>query len=306
MSTFSVRVGASSAAACAGLLPDVDPVTLFRRVVENAPLTDSVGTDAMSIGTLLEPQVLELYYRQTGRTMWLCRNALLVTHPRFPWLSCHPDAVPFNGFGNPNFLEIIRKSAQPGVELKVAGRYADDWSEEAKGVPLKYFAQCQILMCATGIKTWDLACLYCSTDFRVYHFTYDEAFCKKIMTRLCKYVDVVSEIITHPQHEWPWRVNRVMPLTHSDDCADLVKWCAPKSIEPVASVDPESDMDTILDEYARVSEEESILKKKRDALANQTRAIIADREGLRWSGGVITNKSQADGKRVLRVKRDQV
>lgn len=136
-----VGIGGSDAAAIAGLSPWKTPIDVF---CDKLGLTvpDTVDTDQMRWGRLLEPVILADLTLKTGRKTTPRR---FFTHPKIPWLIGNVDAT-FQG-------------AEEGIEVKTT-MTGEGWGTEGTDeVPIYYLTQCHHYMLVTGWPRWHVAVL---------------------------------------------------------------------------------------------------------------------------------------------------
>lgn len=149
-----VSIGSSDSAAAIGLNPYYTSVELWQE--KRGELPPFIGNEATKWGKLLEAPVRQECAEQTGRVIRLPPDTLV--HPKFSWLTCHPDGVTDDG---------------RLYEGKTA-RYPDGWGDSGTDqVPEHYLIQCQHGMMVTGLPVCDLAVLIGGQDFRLYHIPAD-------------------------------------------------------------------------------------------------------------------------------------
>lgn len=169
-------LGSSEIGAVAGLSPYTGPmdVWLVKRGLAEVP-----ETEAMRLGTALEPVVASLYEGghlatgealKTAAEMWP-REAPhgVLRHPREGWVLASPDRV-VAAAGD-------RRGRPPRlVEIKsVAWRSAHHWGDAHDEVPPWYRAQVEWQMLVTGVPACDLVALIGGAELRVYRLAADPA-----------------------------------------------------------------------------------------------------------------------------------
>ena len=168
-------LGSSEVGAVAGLSPYAGPmdVWLVKRGLAEVP-----ETEAMRLGTALEPVIANLYEGEhlaagealkTAAEMWP-REAPhgVLRHPREAWALASPDRVVATA-GD-------RHAPARLVEIKsVAWRSAHHWGEAHDDVPPWYRAQVEWQMLVTGIGVCDLVALIGGAELRVYRLERDAA-----------------------------------------------------------------------------------------------------------------------------------
>lgn len=115
------------------------------------------GTDPREVGELIEPVLLELYRRRTGRRAR--RVHRLVAHPEFPWATASLDA------------ETIGERPNRDVELKHS--YSIRWSQ--KTLPEDVEVQVMWQMGVSGYRAADVMALVYGTP-RVIPVEFDESY----------------------------------------------------------------------------------------------------------------------------------
>lgn len=130
-------IGGSDVAAVLGLSPWATPWQVYVDKVGAVPPDDGAN-EAMRLGQLLEPIILDLFTERTG--MVLTERQLMVRHPDHEWAFATLDAL---------------ASPESGVEAKRSTRWS--WDD---GIPLQYRAQAQWGMLCTGLDVWHFAVLH--------------------------------------------------------------------------------------------------------------------------------------------------
>lgn len=122
------KLGGSDVAAVLGMSRYSGPLSVYGRIVDGVEKEDN---DAMAMGRLLEPVVLEQYARRTGRNLDMGFTVDELPHP---WLRASLDA----------------RSCVPGGKLRLVEaktgnwRVRDEWGDQAQGdIPREYLLQVQ-------------------------------------------------------------------------------------------------------------------------------------------------------------------
>lgn len=135
------------------------PLTVYLTKLGMIPPVEE--TEAMRIGSALEPVVVDLYSRRVGVPIQACQ--VFVHRPDFP-----------RAFAT---LDAVRADGRP-VEVKVVGHgAAREWGDEDDGlfgVPARPLAQMAHQLLASGADAIDLVALF-GTEIRVWTLTRDDA-----------------------------------------------------------------------------------------------------------------------------------
>lgn len=153
-------IGASDIGAILRCSPHTSEFEAWAQITGRTPGTEE--SDAMALGTLLEPVVLGMYARILGKrepgAVVVPRHLAMVAHPAHPWARCSPDAT---------------TGPRTGCEAKTAGSRSpalrlwgtDDWTEVRRysdagaTIPPHYALQVYWTLAVTGAEWWDLALL---------------------------------------------------------------------------------------------------------------------------------------------------
>lgn len=157
-------IGASEAAAAAGVHPRKKQITLWQELLGLAP--DFDGNNATEWGLRLEP-VVQTKYRETHGVELLCNPQSVY---RDGWKRASPDALIWvppraSGCSDPSY----------GLEVKCPEwRDAERWGEGGgDDVPTEYLVQCVWSMHVTGLPRWDVAALIGAHDYREFQIHRD-------------------------------------------------------------------------------------------------------------------------------------
>lgn len=174
----STGIGASECGIAAGVSRFATKVDLYLRKRGLAP---RIENDAMLLGTLLEPVVLELYRRRHPTWQVIAPNVSLRS-PSYPLAIATPDGFVTEG-GEPPLVEYdgatgmrTKVRADRLVQIKTTGSLEHgDWGEEGTDeIPLDYLAQVQWEMAVAGVHVCDLAVLVAGRTLRQYTVRFDE------------------------------------------------------------------------------------------------------------------------------------
>jgi putative phage-type endonuclease len=160
-------IGASEAAAALGLSPYESPRGLYLRKVGLLPEVEE--TEAMRIGTLMEPVIAQLYQETTGNL--IVRHQVFRRHPDAPHLSATIDGLSAAGYP---------------VEFKAIGH----WTARALGeedtdqVPEHWLVQAHQQMFVMGCERVDFGVLVAGQEFRTFTVPRDEGLIEAMLPRL--------------------------------------------------------------------------------------------------------------------------
>ena len=149
-------IGASEAAAACGLSPWEQPLDIYLR--KTGQVGEKEQTDAMRLGLLLEPIVIEEYAIRNKRGIH--RPVCQMIHPDFPFISATPDA-----------MTIVEPNHDPvPLEAKTATfrRAAEFGDEGTDQIPADYVCQAQQQICVTGAPLCIVAVLLDGRTLRSY------------------------------------------------------------------------------------------------------------------------------------------
>lgn len=276
------RIGSSQIAALVGLHPFKTPIQVFREATE--PEYQQEPNEMLEIGTLLEPVVLELYGRRSGKE-W--ESGWTLTPERWPFAVATPDALAYST-AETDAADLI-------VEAKTCmGFAADGWGEPGTDqVPPAYLCQTQWQMGigrehGLPIKGADVPVLIGGFDFRVYSVPFDEA--------------LFGSLLEAAERFWTGHIKTGVPppVDGSDAYADFLKDRFPKDRAPLLAATDEHE------EMMRALREAEAAKKSADHLyeltRNRLRNAIGEAEGIEGAAGRVTWKANKNGVRALKPK----
>jgi hypothetical protein len=149
-------------------------------------LAQVIENDAMLLGTLLEPVVLELYRRRHPDWTVIAPNVSMRS-PHHPLAIATPDGFVCESNEepmvnvDPESKERIRVRADRLVQIKTTAALSADWGPEGTDeIPVDYFAQVQWEMAVAGVPRCDLAVLVAGRTLRIYHVEFVEDVFKQI------------------------------------------------------------------------------------------------------------------------------
>lgn len=169
-----VCFGASEAAEALGLSPySAGPLELFLKKTGRIPPQED--NDAMEMGRLLEPTVLTLYERRTGKK--LTREHPMYFHAEHTFMAATPDAMA----EQPDLLAVDAKTSTYRRYNEFAS-YDDDKFGEAgtDQMPIDYIIQAQQQAAVMGVPRVDFPVLFDGRTLRIYEVQRDEALIEAI------------------------------------------------------------------------------------------------------------------------------
>lgn len=170
-------IGASECAIAAGVSRYSSRLDLYLR---KRGLAQPPQGDALLMGTLLEPVVLELYRRSHPTWQVIAPNVSLRS-PSHPLAIATPDGFVTES-GDPPVVEVHPETGQRVavradrlVQVKTTGSLGHgQWGEEGTDeIPLDYLAQVQWEMAVAGVPVCDLALLVAGRTFKLYTVAFD-------------------------------------------------------------------------------------------------------------------------------------
>lgn len=162
-SGHGVVFGASEAAAALGVSPYCSPLELFLQKTQR--IENEVDSDAVEMGHLLEPVVLTLYERRTGRE--LRRNHPFYWHPAYDFMGCTPDAMTLGD-------EQIAVDAKTTTWRRYDVADEDKFGEGGDAVPTEYLCQAQQQAAVMGVEQVEFPVLFDGRTLRIYTVHRDE------------------------------------------------------------------------------------------------------------------------------------
>lgn len=241
-------IGASEAAAVAGLSPWANPLTVWMDKVGAAPEQDQ--TDAMEMGTLLEPVVAEVFTRRTGFPTKR-RNAIL-QHPQYPWMTANLDRLTKDTSGR-----------WVPCELKTASAWkSDDWDA---AVPEHYQLQVQHQLAVADADHGWICVLIGGQTPR--------------WARIDRNPTVIAHLITIEQAFWTQHVlTRTPPMVDgSDATTDLLKALYPVA-EDGSTVQWEDEALDLIKRYWTAHKAAETHLKEKEEVANTLRLRLGEAE----------------------------
>lgn len=154
-------IGASDAAACVGCSPYQSTLGLWAEKAGRVEPQPPADMDAVEMGRLLEPIVLERLRQKTGLWIESWPSELIVMRDGEPWQRCTPDGLVFDGARGVGL-----------VQAKTARETDTGWGEEP---PVHYQMQVQHEMAVTGLPYALLVVLFGGRRLEWYAEQRDEA-----------------------------------------------------------------------------------------------------------------------------------
>ena len=277
-------VGSSDIGAVAGLSPYARPIDVW---LVKRGLAEVPETDAMRLGTALEPVIADLYAREhvgaqeilaAPGDVWRGTTDGTLAHPAEPWALATPDRV-VCASDDPSVMPDPRAARL--VEIKsVAWRSAHHWGEAHDDVPPWYRAQIEWQMLVTGVGVCDLAALIGGAELRVYRIERDPELAAMLFDvgrAFWRRVERGEEPPVDESESWRRHLEARFPRA----AAGLLT--ATREAEEIAA--------RLADARARRAAAEA----DEERAANELRAAIGDAEGIAGAGWKATWKAPAKG-----------
>jgi putative phage-type endonuclease len=253
-------IGGSDAAAILGLNPFSSAFSVYMDKLGLAPETEE--TEAMWLGTQLEPIIAERFERETGMTVQR-RNAVY-QHAEYPWMLANIDRW------------IVGRKA--GLEIKTTSVLNRTRFEDGE-VPPYYYVQCMHYMAVTGADEWYLAVAVLNRSFHIFHVERNEA--------------EIQSLIEAEEHFWSEHVLKQFPPPPdgSERAGELLKSLYPKErgdadLAPLYGIEDKLDRLSELD--GRIKE----LETESDAIKQGIQLEIGDADGGKASGYTVWWRTQ--------------
>lgn len=221
---------------------------------------DGKETDFTHFGTVLEPVVKKEFTRRTGLKI-RAKKALLQSE-EYPFMLADLDGV------------IYEDGEMCIFEAKTASAYKQDIWE--KGVPIEYRLQVQHYMAVTGAKKTYIAALVGGNQF-FYHAVYRDE-------------ELISLIIRLEREFWEENVlqgREPVPDGSEATTAYLNEKYGESNGQTVEL--PEEALDLCLS-YESLSEQLTLIKERKDAVANQLKNYLKENEAGTVGGRKVTWK----------------
>lgn len=248
-------LGGSDIAAIFGLSKWMTPYQLYIDKTTDEIAEEDIDNDQIYWGNLLEPVILQVYTKKTGR------------------LAKKPDPMIWSKEHNFLFanLDAITNCGRI-VEVKTS-RISSEWGEEGSDdIPQEYILQIQHYMLVTGMQVTDIAVLITGSDFRLYEVHADK--------------ELQSIIIDKAKQFWQMVLDRTPPeFTTVEDVQHRFK-----DQNDSAFFANEDLLDAVI-RIKKIKEQAKILEKEEDdikikimsAMQNCSRLLYKDQCLATWS-----------------------
>lgn len=260
-------IGASEVASVIGISPWDSPFALYlRKTGQVGPIEEN---QAMKLGHLLEPVVVQLWEEQTGfKAVKASAKDIIYQDPEHPWRIVTPDRIAYEI--NPD----NGKKEKVLLEIKTSA-----FSFDPDNLPPYYVAQCQFQMLVTGIHVCYLCWLTSGRDYGQARLEYDAEFAEWLAGEVDRF----------------WYEN-VLGGKEPDavNVADLSVKIPKSTPEKIIQADEDA-----LDEVAQLNEKKAMyvaLGEEIDMLTDSLKMYMTDSEALVDQEGrvILTWKSGKD------------
>ena len=258
-------IGASESAAACGLSRWELPLEVWSRKVHGHQKDE---TDAMLLGTLMEPVVAEMFRRKTGREIVQASPGLF-RHAEVPWLLASPDAL---------------LSDDTVAEFKTTtSRNGDMGAEGTDEVPVEWLCQAQQQIAVTGASAVRFGVLIDGREFREYVVERHSVMIDRMIAR-------EAELWQHVESRTPPPID----FSHTR-AADAVRNAYREVVDGV-TVELDAELEAAWELYEEFGKKARELEKDRDRIKAEVLARIADAQcGVFPSGAKLTRKIVAGG-----------
>lgn len=262
----TVGIGGTDISAILGLNPWRSPFDVY--LEKTGQLGRSPEDNRKLWGKRLQRVIAEAYSEETRRPVEWVDRTMRSSRDFQLWT---PDA-------------LCTEEAR-GLDCKTCGLdQADKWGDTGTAEVPDYVAlQCAWYMSAGEQEYWDVALLVAGSDFRIFTIQRD--------------MEIEGMILDAGEKFWADHVVAgVAPeITATDTTTEWLKKRFPKNDGAVRLAGEEEI--ALLDEYRGAYEDYKIAEKLNDDLEVKIKFQIGDSDGLKWSGGKITNKIVRGGER---------
>jgi putative phage-type endonuclease len=262
-------LGASEIAAVVGLSPWATKHDVW---MSKLGLMEQRETLATRVGELIEPVIRQLYVEDSGAETAYFGT---IVHPQHTWASATPD---FAVSGHRRLGEI----------KCVGWRLARHWSTEADGVPDYYRVQAEWQMEVCDADECDIAALIGGTEFKVYRLKRDRELGALLLEKGSAFWRDFVLTATPP------------PADGSESARQMLKRLYPRSKGELLQATERHQrlVVELMAERDLVAKGEARIR----LLENQVREAIGENDGLVSDEWIVTNRSDKNGKRSLRLK----
>jgi len=259
-------IGSSDAPVIAGERDGYVELWAIKAGLVPEPPVDDASQRLMDIGKVMEPTLLTLYERETGRRPERVRAP--VVHRRIPYLFASLDA------------RTRGRDGRRVVEAKWthAGRWYDLGPDP---VPGDVYAQVQHQLACTGYDVADVAVLR-GRDFLVIEVPRDEAYIADLVELEERFWDYVATR-TRPPLDGSETTRRVLSAMHPRNDGQLLD--APPDVVDLAA------------QYRDAKARAKAADAEAETIGNALRAVIGDADGFTLPWGSVTWKRNADSTR---------
>lgn len=260
-------IGASESAAACGLSRWELPLEVWSRKVYGHQKEES---DAMVLGTLMEPVVAAMFERKTSHQI-TAPSPGLFRHPEIVWLLASPDALLADGT-----LAEFKTTTSRNGELG---------DEETDEVPVEWLTQAQQQIAVTGAPAVRFGVLIDGRTFREYLVE--------------RHSQLIDRLIERESELWQCVETRTPPpLDFTNTHAARAAASAFKSVAAGVEIDLDADVEDLANQYTALGQQDREAvkaRKAREAIKAQILMRLQDAErGRLPSGSCLVRKLIAE------------
>lgn len=275
-------LGSSDIAALTGHSTWASPWDVWRSKVEGVEKPQDFK---MELGQLLEPVVLELFRRRTGRLVGA--NAVTYQHPELKFALSTPDGLTGERHGVREDAVVEAKTCDP-FAMEEFGEDGTDQVKPAYMVQAVWHMGVLRGVLGESITRCFIPVLFGTREFRLYEVGWDP--------------EMWQNLVTIGRSWWETYVlpRKAPPIDASSACTAHLADAFPANREPLRLA--ERHHHEWATELRQLKATMAVTKDRVDYLANEMRSSIADAEGLEGEGWRATWRADKRGKRAFRLK----
>lgn len=267
-------IGGSDAPAILGLNPYSSALAVYLDKLGLAPEREE--TEAMWLGTKLEPIAAERFEEQTGKKVM--RRNFLFQHPDHPWMLANIDRW------------VVGEDC--GLEIKTTNMLNRTPFDKGE-IPASYYVQCMHYMAVMGVSRWYLAVMVLNKDFHVFTVERDE--------------EEISALIAAEKEFWEGNVQKQVPPAPdgSERSGELVRALHPSGkgdgdLAPIYGLEDDIAM------LMGIKDDIKALEREAEKYEQRIQMQIGDADGGKATGWTVWWRNQSrTGLDAARLKKEQ-